>query len=144
MRNGHRTGWYRLGGEVADNGPSTSVAGDVEVEARLAASTAPATLHVVAPIDIALVAFTLNPDTLVTPGDTTTAEVALDQPAPAGGVQVVILSEGNPIAGVTIPEGDITGQTTIPLPDGVPPGDYPLDAQIGTSILTATLHVGVA
>lgn len=90
--------------------------------ARLAATTLPATLHVAAPTTVALVAFTLFPDTVL-PGEQTTAEVALDQPAPAGDVEVVILSDGNPIAAVTLPQGDISGQTVIPVPGGVPPGD---------------------
>jgi hypothetical protein len=97
---------------------------------------------------VTLVSFTINPDTVVAGAGVVTGmpaefsfDVGLDGPAPAGGVQVDIFSDGQLMLSVFVPEGQTTGSQTVMLPDEVPPGDYPFQARSGAVALDATLHV---
>jgi hypothetical protein len=91
--------------------------------------------------------FTLNPDTVAAGGvvgsmpNEFSFDVALDGPAPAGGVQVDIFFEQNLVLSVFVAEGQTTGSQTLTLPGEQPLGDYQLEARLGDVSLTAVLHV---
>jgi hypothetical protein len=90
----------------------------------------------------AIAAVRLEPDTIAA-GATTQLFVDLAQPAPPGGVVVAISAPwaGQPVATVTTQPGTTTGQTSFVVPGGTAPGDYAIEARVGASVATATLHV---
>ena len=95
---------------------------------------------------IALVSFTLNPDTVTgegPPGSGTDVsfEVGIDTPAPPGGVQVDIWTGDAVLLSVWVPDGETMGSLVVTIPGDVPFGDYDLEARLGDDVLTAVLHV---
>jgi hypothetical protein len=94
---------------------------------------------------VALVSFTLNPDTIPAipiggqPASVVSFEVGLDGPAPPGGLQVDVFQEGTVFFSIFVAEGETTGSQTDELTAGV--GDYVLEARLGESSLRAVLHV---
>jgi hypothetical protein len=95
---------------------------------------------------IALVSFTLNPDTITgegpyEPGTDVSFEVGIDTPAPPGGVQVDIFAFDALLLSVWVPDGDTTGSLVVTFPGDTPVGDYELEARLGGAAVTAVLHV---
>ncbi|HLM35581.1 MAG TPA: kelch repeat-containing protein [Gaiellaceae bacterium] len=118
--------------------PGGGAAGDVELEARVGASARTTLLHVL-PFAATLVSFTLTPDTVPQDGGTIGLDVGLDQPAPADAV--VEISSGNSFLGILVQTGSMFGHAEFDVPGGIAPGEYPIEARLAGSVVTAMLHI---
>ena len=89
--------------------------------------------------DVQLLSITITPDTIQSStGGAITVEVDIDRPAPSDLTVAIPLLGG----AITIPQGTASGSETVTIAPGVaPPGDYPVDAQLGGQTQTTVLHV---
>jgi hypothetical protein len=88
---------------------------------------------------VQLVSFTITPDTINSAGGgAIMLEVAIDQPAPSAVTVTIDLFS----VGITIAPGTTSGSANANIPPGAaPPGDYPVQALLGSQSKVATLHV---
>jgi hypothetical protein len=92
-----------------------------------------------------LTSLTLSPS-VVSPGETTTATVTLDGPAPAGGLTVrlavpgQLVSEALP-ADIAMPENATVGQLPFRVTLNVTPGDHRIEATLAGVVQSAMLTI---
>jgi hypothetical protein len=129
-------------GQTSLVAPGNSAPGDYVIEARAGASAATSTLHVAVVASPTLVSFTLTDNTLSIFGSQVIEMVVeLDQPAPASGVVVDVSYNANHLVDVLVPPGaTVHAQVLHAYGPLATVGDHTLVAQLGASVLTATLH----